>query len=798
LELEWSQGLESVGSEHIQTYNTLRTSFPPVAEIFWVSGNAFADIRQVVMLLEPKRKKCEETYPKKVVSLSAVNMSLKTFLLSWRELHQAAKLHGLHGSEYHEFCSIVQFLPTSLLADIWNNAGGPMTGAYTYKDIPQELVLQRLLIQMAISKPVGKAEEDQAMIGFKSLSLAQKDGQTFVNYFSDIQLAVGHYVNKNSVFLGTLPEDWNLLHAILFSIEDEDTFGFILISWLKYASENDFNVDLSNVSRTELMNFLFQQGKDLDSVMLKYNLSGHQFLSNKLDAISDQRLGRLIKKWRLVRKFHQDSLTGGKPSQGNNNKSGPKKPKARLSGERDLPTEEEASIAPAIKKAKKEKRKAKREAARAKAKVKADGEKPEAAATPAKPKPKVKKLNEPKPHNKDCRNCIHKGDLELAKTCSQKGDCVCPNCGRPYSCCQQKACCWFGAGKCTWKKRPRDADAPEVPKGKVKCLRVKSLIVPQEEFLKLFTREQVQDYYTRVNAMNSLIQTSKDDLDSSAFVAPQIVSKATGLGAYLSRTEPATQRNCFDVTINSFRTYRRVGAGDTMADANLMGNILLEKINSELRISNPSKVLVVLKSKLPFVVEIADGNDMELTEYVEVDMEIYVEDPEDSNYETFLPISRKVVIWIVQGDMNEILLGAKWLQDHCDIYLDEIIRKHPRAKRILKEVREPRAPQLERVGITSSEPKSRLKMSQESMMKAVYIPVIKYAAAPTPNNNGFNMAGRLGPIKVDNGSDRVIEESSTTRTVTFAETDNVSVKQPSPTDYVGNPAINFESSDYEE
>ena len=65
LELEWSQGLESVGSEHLQTYNTLRTSFPPVAELFWVSGNAFADIRQVVMLLEPKRKKCEETYPKK-------------------------------------------------------------------------------------------------------------------------------------------------------------------------------------------------------------------------------------------------------------------------------------------------------------------------------------------------------------------------------------------------------------------------------------------------------------------------------------------------------------------------------------------------------------------------------------------------------------------------------------------------------------------------------------------------------------------------------------------------------------
>ena len=324
------------------------------------------------------------------------------------------------------------------------------------------------------------------------------------------------------------------------------------------------------------------------------------------------------------------------------------------------------------------------------------------------------------------------------------------------------------------------------------------MIVPQEEFLKLFTREQVQDYYTRVNAMNSLIQTSKDDLDSSAFVAPQIVSKATGLGAYLSRTEPATQRNCFDVTINTFRTYRRVGAGDTMADANLMGNILLEKINSELRISNPSKVLVVLKSKLPFVVEIADGNDMELTEYVEVDMEIYVDDPDDSNYETFLPISRKVVIWIVQGDMNEILLGAKWLQDHCDIYLDEIIRKHPRAKRILKEVREPRAPQLERVGITSSEPKSRLKMSQESMMNAVYIPVMKYAAAPKPNNNGFNMAGRLGPIKVDNGSDRVIEESSTTRTVTFAETDNVSVKQPNPTDYVGIPAINFELSDDEE
>jgi hypothetical protein len=163
---------------------------------------------------------------------------------------------------------------------------------------------------------------------------------------------------------------------------------------------------------------------------------------------------------------------------------------------------------------------------------------------------------------------------------------------------------------------------------------------------------------------------------------------------------PPSRRNCFSLSINGYRIFDAIGAGDTMADANLMGDHLLSRINQELHFKDPSTVLQLQTSTLPFVVEVADGNKMQLTQYVEMNIALFVPDDRnaDSEYELELPVGKPVVVWVAKGNMEDILFGASCLHENWGINIRDALSRHPSAKRVLKpSVGEPRTPQPERV-----------------------------------------------------------------------------------------------------
>jgi len=201
-------------------------------------------------------------------------------------------------------------------------------------------------------------------------------------------------------------------------------------------------------------------------------------------------------------------------------------------------------------------------------------------------------------------------------------------------------------------------------------------------------------------------------------VVMAVVSKAKSWSKYMDRARngPPSQRNCFSVQINGVRIKEKIGAGDTMADGNVMGANMFEEINAELRRTASDKLLVLQTSKLPFVVEVANGETMSLTRYVELDLTIYVDDTEDPECEYMLESDIKVVVWVADVDMREILLGAAWLDDQFGLNLEHFFQKHEKAKRIRRSTIVPRNPDPLRAYPTD---RARLETTRNNVIRSL-------------------------------------------------------------------------------
>jgi rubrerythrin len=405
--------------------------------------------------------------------------------------------------------------------------------------------------------------------------------------------------------------------------------------------------------------------------------------------------------------------------------------------------------APLSEEEKKARKRAKRERTKEKKRRKATGDDSTKEA-PAASDAKLKQVREkskgtPKPAGTPCSNC---GKV----TCNSESQCVCPVCGRPYNCTRCPKCCWFGAGVCNWKdKKKESSTSPDstaaaagsgASSGRLKSLQQR-LLGGVEQDLHLFTRPQVEKLKSMVDAYTSL-SAAHPALAEDLLLKLAVESKAkSSFNSWMQKRPdgPASQRNCFSMMINGYRFHRKVGAGDTMADANVIGDELLEKLNEELRVKDPDSALRLVTSKIPFVVEVANGQTMSLTNYVEMKMNIYVEDLSDPTaFEYELVIDKPVVVWVIKGHMDDILLGAAWLQDHFDIDLENLLRSHVKARRIPRRCDPPRPPQRERI-VIDDVPVSRMKMAHLNIVKELEG---SNTVSDAPVSQNFNMVGRLG------------------------------------------------------
>jgi hypothetical protein len=246
----------------------------------------------------------------------------------------------------------------------------------------------------------------------------------------------------------------------------------------------------------------------------------------------------------------------------------------------------------------------------------------------------------------------------------------------------------------------------------------------------IFAPDKVNHWLVIMKAIQSAFEASPD-VSAEHVAIPSILSKASGAINLWTQGKTPTEVNMFSMKVNGHRYLRKIGAGDTLADFSLMGSELLEKINEDLRSSGKSdKVMVTHISKIAHNVEVANGDILSLNKYVLMQIEIYVEDESDPAFEYKVEVDKPVVVWVTEGSMNDILIGAGQLQ-LLGIRLDDILRRHASAVRVRRENFTPRPPQKERV-VVKSNFQTKLQASQANIIKSLQIPVVPSSVL---NNN---------------------------------------------------------------